>query len=80
MFSTIPVDDYILREELKIENDKDRDIILLKLNKDVKFIVQKADNPQNENINIYYKGKQCNIEEYEYDSKQKEKDLDCIII
>ena len=80
MFSTNPVDDYILREELKIENDKDRDIILLKLNKDVKYIVQKADNLQNENINIYYKGKQCNIEEYEFDSKQKEKDIDCVII
>ena len=80
MFSTIPVDDYILREELKIENDKDRDIILLKLNIDVKYIFQKADNPKNENINIYYKGKQCNIEEYEFDSKQKEKDIDCILI
>ena len=80
MFSTIPVDDYILREELKIENDKDRDIILLKLNKDVKYIVQKADNDQNDTINLYYKGKQCNIEEYEFDSKQKEKDMDCIII
>ena len=43
MFSTIPVDDYIIREELKIENDKDRDIILLKLNKDVKYIMLKTE-------------------------------------
>jgi len=80
MFSTIPVDDYILREELKIENDKDRDIILLKLNKDIKYIVQKTENPQNENINLYYKGKQCNIEDYEFDSNRKDKETDCIII
>ena len=44
MFSTIPIDDYILKEELDIENDKDRDIILLRLNKDVKYIMMKAEN------------------------------------
>ena len=44
MFSTVPVDDSVLKEELGIENDKDRDIILLRLNKDVKYIMMKAEN------------------------------------
>ena len=37
MFTTIPIDDNILKEELKIMNVNDRDLILLQLNKDVKY-------------------------------------------
>ena len=42
MFTTIPIDDNILKEELKITNVNDRDFILLQLNKDVKYIIRKT--------------------------------------
>ena len=83
MFSTFPIDDYIVREELNIKNDKDRDIILLRLNKDVKYIILKTD----DNIlcynNSYEVGEQRNFEDnnlYEFDTQQDEKTSDCIII
>ena len=82
MFSTIPIDDYIIKEELKIENDKDRDIILLRLNKDVKYIIQKADDILCYN-NSYEIGEQRNFEEnnvYEFETQQEEKNSECIII
>ena len=83
MFSTFPIDDYIVKEELNIKNDKDRDIILLRLNKDVKYIILKTD----DNIlcynNSYEVGEQRNFEDnnlYEFDTQQDEKSSDCIII
>ena len=82
MFSTIPVDDYILREELKIEDDKDRDIILLRLNKDVKYLVLKTDGILGYN-NSYEIGEQNNYEEYkvyEFDTSRDDKNNECIII
>ena len=55
MFSTIPIDDNILKEELKIEEEKDRDIILLKLNTDIKYLIQRTNNILNDinNYNLY---------------------------
>ena len=82
MFSTIPVDDYIIREELKIENDKDRDIILLKLNKDVKYIMLKTDEILGYN-NSFEIGEQNNYDDnnvYEFDTLQEDKNNECIII
>ena len=79
MFSTFPVDDYVLKEELGIQNDKDRDIILLRLNKDVKYILLKTDNQllSNELITNEHKV-------YEFDSRQtslqSERNSECIII
>ena len=83
MFSTYPIDDYIIKEELKIEDDKDRDIILLRLNKDVKYIIQKTDNNISCYNNSYEIGEQRNFEEsnlYEFDTDQEEKTSGCIII
>ena len=82
MFSAIPVDDYILREELKIEDDKDRDIILLRLNKDVKYLMLKTNGILGYN-NSYEIGEQNNFEEYnvyEFNTSQDEKNSECIII
>ena len=85
MFSTIPVDDYIIKEELKIENDKHRDIILLRLNKDVKYIMQKTDGILGYN-NSYEIGEQKNFDDnnnvYEFDTSQDEKinENECKII
>ena len=79
MFSTFPVDDYVLKEELGIQNDKDRDIILLRLNKDVKYILLKTDNQLlgNELITNEHKV-------YEFDSRQtslqSERNSECIIV
>ena len=42
MFSSIPVDENILKEELKINNVNDRDLILLQINKDIRYIIQKS--------------------------------------
>jgi hypothetical protein len=82
MFSTIPVDDYIIREELKIENDKDRDIILLRLNKDVKYIMQKTDGILGYN-NSYEIGEQKNFDDnnvYAFGTSQDKKNTERIII
>ena len=42
MFSTVPIDENIIKEDLKITNDNDRDIILLRLIKDTKYIMKKV--------------------------------------
>ncbi len=47
MFSSYPINDNILKNELKINNEKDRDIILFKLNRDIKRILQKLKNQDN---------------------------------
>ena len=79
MFSTVPVDDFLLKEELGIENDKDRDIILLRLNKDVKYILLKTDNKLLGNELLTNENKV-----YEFDSRQtsqqSERNSECIIV
>ena len=67
MFSSIPIDDYILKEELGIENDKDRDVILLRLNKDIKHITIKIENQFKDKV-------------YEFDTERTEKNSECIIV
>ncbi len=42
MFSSYPIDENILRNELNIININDRDFILLQINKDIKYIIQKT--------------------------------------
>ena len=74
MFSTIPIDDHILKEELGIENDKDRDIILLRLNKDVKYIMLKLGRRNENEISIDDK------KLYEFDTQTPENKSECIII
>ena len=74
MFSSIPIDDYILKEELGIENDKDRDVILLRLNKDIKHIIVKIENQIKDEI--YFKENKVN----ELDTQKDEKNSECIII
>ena len=51
MFSSIPIDENILKDELKIDNIKDRDFILLQINKDIKYIIKKA--RKINNVSIY---------------------------
>jgi hypothetical protein len=79
MFSSIPIDDYILKEELKIGEEKDRDIILLKLNTDIKYLIQRTNNELNDinNNNFYDENNEINNE---FDKRKNHADLDCIIM
>jgi hypothetical protein len=74
MFSSIPIDDHILKEELGINNDKDRDIILLQLNEDTKYIIQKTEKFLKDEIAF-----DKNLYEFEY-SRQKEQNSECVIV
>ena len=47
MFSSYPINDNILKNELNIKNEKDRDIILYNLNREIKRILQKLNNQEN---------------------------------
>ena len=49
MFSSIPIDENILKDDLKISNINDRDVILLQINKDIKYIIQKTTTINNKN-------------------------------
>ena len=73
MFSTVPIDDYILKEELNIENDKDRDIILIRLNNDVKYIMANTEKLFSNELLL----KENHL--YEFQSQQAEKNSECII-
>ena len=50
MFTNFPINDKILKEEMNIKNCFDREIILIQLNKDVKYIKRNI----NENNNNFY--------------------------
>ena len=47
MFGSFPIDSNILKNSIGIENEKDRDLILLQLQKDVKYLSYKSKNPRN---------------------------------
>jgi hypothetical protein len=53
MFSSIPIDEYIIKNELGINNENDADIILLQLNKEVKYILKKLRNKEKRIKNNY---------------------------
>ena len=53
MFSSIPIDEYIVKNELGINNENDADIILLQLNKEVKYILKKLRNKEKRIKNNY---------------------------
>ena len=50
MFSSIPIDDNILKDDIKIKSVKDRDFILLQINKDVKYILKKSEKIRNSSL------------------------------
>lgn len=47
MFSSNPIDEFILKEYLHIYSEKHRDIIIMQLNKDVKYIMKKINSKMN---------------------------------
>ena len=48
MFSSVPIDEAILKNCLHIYIEKDRDVIIMQLNRDVRFIVKKLSGKYNE--------------------------------
>ena len=46
----MPIDDNILKDDIKIKSVKDRDFILLQINKDVKYILKKSEKIRNSSL------------------------------
>ena len=78
MFSSIPVDENILKDDIKIKNIKDRDFILLQINKDIKYIIKKSEKNLNNSLNeIIIEQNKNNIEQKNDDKiveNEKEKE------
>ena len=82
MFSSIPIDENILKDNLEIKNVKDRDFILLQLNKDVKYILKKSEKSLRTSLNeivIDNNNKNENNIEEKY-NKEKEEYSNCSIL
>ena len=60
MFSSIPIDDNILKDDISIKNIKDRDFILLQINKDIKYIIKKSERITNTSLNEIILNKDIN--------------------
>ena len=43
MFSSIPSDEHILKDYLHIYSEKQRDLIIMQLNRDVRYIMKRID-------------------------------------
>jgi hypothetical protein len=88
MFSSIPIDENILINDIKIYDDFEREKIILRLNKDVKFI-----NNNNNNNNFSYNYNNTtdfnttnynntfsnNNKNYNYNKKNFNKENDCLL-
>ena len=82
MFSSIPIDENILKDNLEIKNVKDRDFFLLQLNKDVKYILKKSEKSLRTSLNeivIDNNNKNENNIEEKY-NKEKEEYSNCSIL
>jgi hypothetical protein len=74
MFSSYPIDENILKEELKITNINDRDFLLLQINKDVKYIIQKV-----RRFNNHVISEEISIKKNAENNKQDDESPICII-
>ena len=75
MFSSIPIDDNILKDDIGIKNVKDRDFILLQINKDIKYIIKKSEKVMTTSINEIILDKNINNKNKDKDkSKEKNKE------
>ena len=85
MFSSYPIEENILKDELCINNINDRDFILLQINKDIKYIIQKtkklmkSSSSLNE-VKINGKNYRVNSLEEEDDKEKKEESSGCLIL
>ena len=74
MFGNFPIDSNILKDSIGITNEKDRDLILLQLQKEVKYLTLKSRNAKNISTPKIYKMHQTHFKD---DSKDSQ---DCRII
>ena len=87
MFSSIPIDENILKDDIKIKNVKDRDFILLQINKDIKYIIKKSEKNINSSFNeiILEQNKNKNKLEQkdpkiiEQQKEENDEDTNCIL-
>lgn len=75
MFSSIPIDDNILKDELEIKSINDRDIILLQISKDIKYIIQKT-TQFNNNI---HRNEIIIKNQFKKEERKTEKSHNCIV-
>ena len=77
MFGSMPIDFNILKNSLHIESEKDRDLILLQLQKDVKYLAIKTDGLKKFNINKNPKMVKSNSSKIPF--KKETNNQDCIV-
>ena len=77
MFGSVPIDSNILKNSLGVESEKDRDLILLQLQKDVKYISIKSNGQKKLNINKIPKIVKSNS--VRLTKKNETQSQDCII-
>ena len=75
MFGNFPIDTNILKNAIGITNEKDRDLILLRLQKDVKYLSLKSKNERN-----FSNPKIQNTYEQNFTKDNKKDSQECIII
>ena len=77
MFGSVPIDSNILKNSLGVESEKDRDLILLQLQTDVKYISIKSNGQKKLNINKIPKIVKSNS--VRLTKKNETQSQDCII-
>ena len=70
MFGNFPIDSNILKDSIGITNEKDRDLILLQLQKEVKYLTLKSRNSKNNSNLKIYKKYETNFKENNKDSQE----------
>ena len=92
MFSSIPIDENILKDDIGIKSVKDRDFILLQINKDIKYIIKKSEKvvntsslneiilDNNNNINKNINDKNENNIKANHEEENEEEYSNCLII
>ena len=77
MFGSVPIDFNILKNSLNIDSEKDRDLILLQLQKDVKYLAMKTNGVKN--IKIDKIPKIAKSSSYKIPNKRNNNSQDCNI-
>ena len=77
MFGSVPIDFNILKNSLNIDSENDRDLILLQLQKDVKYLAIKTNGLKNTNSKIDKIPKIVKSSSYKIPNKRQKQNQDC---
>jgi hypothetical protein len=77
MFGSVPIDFNILKNSLNIDSENDRDLILLQLQKDVKYLAIKTNELKNTNLKIDKIPKIVKSSSYKIPNKRQKQNQDC---